>query len=196
MSPDPYKAPPQPHGNLGAAPNDSPLPSEVETAPPASSPAAQSLPWSLIAAIVFFSAVISVSSTFFAGKAIPGLASAGNTVTFDAIRFTNAQRAVASQLAFKNSVSSAQATENAIILNQSARVEHTIRELVGPDTLVLVKQAVVDSEYPDITDEVLRRLGLPTNVPSIQPDVSPDGYSEARRLLAAPEPKTSEGVLP
>lgn len=154
------------------------------------------LPWSLVGAIVFFSAVLSVTLIFVAGKFLPGVVAASNTVTFDALRFTNAQRAVASRLAFKGDLSEAQSTDNAIILNQSARVEQTIREVAGPNTLVLVKQAVVDSQYPDITDEVLSRLGLPTNVPSVQPDLSSAGYSGARKLLEAPQPTAKEGVLP
>jgi hypothetical protein len=158
------------------------------------------LPWSVIGAVVFFAAVLSFAANFLATKFVPGLTAVPHVVTFDAIRFTNAQRVLASKFMVHGLGQGGATSDQALILNQSSRVEKTIREVAGPKTIVLVKQAVVASTYPDITDEVLTRLGLPTNTPSTLPDLEglmsrpdqatgPQGY-------AVPVARPDAGVLP
>lgn len=85
-------------------------------------------------------------------------------VTFDVTRMANAQRAIAAGLLDGN-------TDVVVRLSRIGKeTEAAIREAAGPNALILVKQAVVFGEnIPDITDEVLRRLELPTNVPTIDP---------------------------
>jgi hypothetical protein len=151
-----------------------------------------SIPWSIIGAIIFFSVVLSFAASIVADRFLPGFMGGGQVVTFDAIRFTNAQRQVASKFMLKGAPSDAAGVDNAILLNQSSRVEAVVREVAGAGTIVLVKQAVVDSQYHDITDEVLTRLGLPTNVPGVLYDMSEFGSAPAG--LRAPESKRD--VLP
>jgi hypothetical protein len=86
-------------------------------------------------------------------------------VVFDIIKYTNAQRAVASRfLGGKNSEEVAP-----ILLAVSKKTRDTIASVAGPGTLVMIRQAVVQGEARDITDEVLKRLGLPTDVPTADP---------------------------
>lgn len=95
-------------------------------------------------------------------------------VVFDIIKYANAQRAVASRfLASKNSEEVAP-----ILMDVSKKTRDTIREVAGSNTVVLIRQSVVQGETRDITDEVLKRLGLPTDVPTADPtrhtlDVAP-----------------------
>lgn len=85
-------------------------------------------------------------------------------VTFDVIKYTNAQRAVAANFLNKNPEAISQANE--ILLNLPERAKKVIAEKAGPQTLVVLKQSVVQGQYKDITDEVLDQLKLPKNVPT------------------------------
>lgn len=106
----------------------------------------------------------------------------GDVVTFDVTRLANAQRAVAAGLLTDKD-------DTLITLARlSKETENLIAEAAREGTIILVKQAVVAGSIPDITDKVLERLGLPTNVPTVDPlkyltDVAPtelsQGYSEA-----------------
>lgn len=85
-------------------------------------------------------------------------------VVFDVIKLSNSQRAVAATLIKPESQDAA---ENAtLLLDVSKRTRESIRKIAGDNTLVLVKQGVVSPELPDITDEVLKDLGLPVVVPT------------------------------
>lgn len=86
-----------------------------------------------------------------------------DAVTFDVVKFSNAQRAVASAF-IKQGADVAQA--NDLLLGLSERTRLTIAEVAGPGTLVLVKQTVVQGVQRDITDDVLAKLGLPQQVPT------------------------------
>ena len=89
-----------------------------------------------------------------------------NIVTFDVAKLANAERAIASNLIAKNE----KANESAIILTKvGKKAEAMISEVAGPNTIVLVKQTVVGYNLPDITDEVLTRLELPTDVITYSP---------------------------
>lgn len=91
---------------------------------------------------------------------------ADRIVSVDVVRILNGQRALASQLMGDNPN-----TESATLLQKSGnRANAIIREVAGPKAIVLVKQAVVswpDGQLNDITDEVLRRLGLPEDAPTL-----------------------------
>lgn len=106
-----------------------------------------------------------------------------SVVAFDVTRLANAQRAIAAGLLDQDS-------DAILTLSRIGREsEAAIRDVAGPGTVVLVKQAIVAGEIPDITDAVLTRLGLPTNVPTVDPmryltDVAPTELSiSASRLV-------------
>lgn len=97
---------------------------------------------------------------------VPTLAPASSVavVSFDIVKFTNSQRAVAS--AFLRPESNDAAKTNELLLNLPARTREAIEEVAGAGTLVILKQAVVQGQTTDITDEVLVKLGLPLQVPT------------------------------
>lgn len=84
-------------------------------------------------------------------------------VSFDVIKYTNAQRAVASTF-LKRDADIGHANE--LLLDLPKRTRDAISEVAGDGTLVVVKQAVVQGQTMDITDQVLKKLGLPTDVPT------------------------------
>jgi hypothetical protein len=102
-------------------------------------------------------------------------------VTFDITKFINAERAIASNLLSKNRSAAENAT--VVLARVSKMVQGVIREEAGPGTLILVRQGVVASNVPDITNKVLRKLGLPTHVPTQSPEkyaveIAPTEYSQ------------------
>lgn len=92
-----------------------------------------------------------------AGTSVP------KVVTFDVIKYANAQRAVASTFLSK-SADTGEASQ--ILLDLPKRARDEISSVAGPSTLVLIKQSVVQGQFEDITDKVLTNLNLPTNVPT------------------------------
>jgi len=115
-------------------------------------------PFLAMTALVAFMAVI-----LFLRFVSPSVGGAPAVVTFDVIRYANAQRAVAS--AFLKS-SADQTSANEMLMNLSERTRKAINEAAGPGALVVLKQSVVQGATHDITEEVLTKLGLPTNVPT------------------------------
>lgn len=106
---------------------------------------------------------------------IPGAGQPPTVVSFDVVKFTNAQRAVASAFLRPDQDFSA---ANQALYQLPSRTRDAIAEVAGEGALVVVKQAVVQGQTRDITDDVLRVLGLPTDVPtsdgvSYQLDVAP-----------------------
>lgn len=96
--------------------------------------------------------------------ASPALSGAGHSVvTFDVLRYANAQRAVASTFLKPGSD---QASANEMLMNLSERTRKVITEVAGSGTLVVLKQSVVQGQTRDITEDVLTKLGLPTQVPT------------------------------
>lgn len=115
---------------------------------------------------VFGAAVLAVAAFFAVGNSkgfsLPVLTGSPRMVVFDPVKFTNAQRAAASLL-----VASPNADLTLTMTQVAKHAEAVIREEAG-DALILVKQAVVAPEgMVDITDRVIERFGLPTNVPTI-----------------------------
>jgi hypothetical protein len=119
-----------------------------------------------------------------------GGASAPPVVTFDVLKYTNAQRAIASAFVKKdpNKVESA----NEVLLNLSARTRTAIEETAGPGVLVVLKQAVVQGQRYDITDKVLVKLGLPTDVPTS--DAAEYSLDQSPTLFSAPIKGRTWGV--
>lgn len=101
-------------------------------------------------AIVVFSLFIKTNASAGAGF-----------VTFDVIKFTNAQRAVASAFLSQESQDKA---ESAILLKDVSKKTRDALETVAKGRIILVRQGVIGDSAPDITDEVLKSLGLPTDV--------------------------------
>ena len=88
----------------------------------------------------------------------------GTVLTFDPVKYGNAQRAVAASLMGANG---GEVDDQVTLFRQSsAKLRSTIQAISG-NSLVVVKQTVVSGDIEDITDKVLLALGLPTDVPSI-----------------------------
>lgn len=86
-------------------------------------------------------------------------------VTVDAVKITNAERAVASSL-FNQGLNGG--NQDAIVsLNDFGKKVTAEIEKIADGRTVIVKQAVVSGNVPDITDDVLKGLNLPMNAPSI-----------------------------
>ncbi len=121
-----------------------------------------------------------------------------NIVTFDVVKFANAQRAVASAFLKKGSD---MAEANALFTNLSERTRKTITEVAGAGTLVMVKQTVVQGGGRDITNEVLAKLGLPTDTPTKDPtayvlDDAPTMLARPVQAEPAPAIPHADGMLP
>lgn len=99
---------------------------------------------------------------FWASSKFNGLGNAGpRIVTFDVIKLVNAQRMIAGGLIVND-------TDSFVLLNRVGKTtEQIIRSVAGEGTIVIIKAAMVNSDIPDITDEVLVSLGLPTDAPGL-----------------------------
>lgn len=103
-------------------------------------------------------------------------------VVFDPVKFMNAQRAAASILALRPN------GDTAFAITQVAKQAENVILEEAQGAIVLVKQAVVvPSSTQDITDRVLRRFDLPTDVPTVNMsttdtlmDIAPTDYSSSR----------------
>lgn len=88
-------------------------------------------------------------------------------VTFDTVKYINARRQMVTQLLGKNDAKKQEA------ISVLAGVQKTTMPLIkkiADGRLVIVKQAlVIDGQVPDITDQVLKKLGLPVNAATVQP---------------------------
>lgn len=90
-------------------------------------------------------------------------------VTFDTAKYIASRREMTSRLLGNNAEIQQQA------VSVLARVEKSTMEILkkhAGNRVVIVKQAlVVEGQVPDITDDVLEELGLPTSVVSVQPQI-------------------------
>lgn len=113
-------------------------------------------------------------------------------VLIDVARIMNAQRRAAGALIEQG----ASAGELGTLASVGRLVEQTIREVAGPDAVVLVKQGVVvpNDLTPDITDVVLRALNLPTEVPTLDP-LSPRYNYGGTNFSESPLPRALDGLL-
>ena len=121
------------------------------------------LPYLLGTALL--SAMLVLGVLKFSGGGRAAAVSQSSAVVFDVVKLANAQRAVASAFLSKDSAQSADTAS--LLMDVSKRTRDAIRKVAGENTLVLVKQGVVSPELPDITDDVLKDLGLPTEVPTM-----------------------------
>lgn len=86
-------------------------------------------------------------------------------VTFDVLKYENAERAQAMKLMGQSGA----AAVAPMLSYVSKRLSLAIRTAAGPGTLVVLSQAVVQGQTRDITNQVLQELGLPTKVPTSSP---------------------------
>lgn len=97
-------------------------------------------------------------------------------VTFDTVRYLNSRRAAALDL-MGGDLSKAE--ESISTLAQVDRGVVPAIEKAAQGRLVIVKQAlVVEGSAPDITDDVLVALGLPTDAPTIRSNATKDPVTE------------------
>lgn len=99
---------------------------------------------------------------FWASNKFTDLGSSGpRIVTFDVIKLVNAQRQIAGGVVIND-------TDSFVLLNRVGKTtEQIIRSVAGEGTIVIIKAAMINSDIPDITDEVLVSLGLPTDAPGL-----------------------------
>jgi hypothetical protein len=108
-------------------------------------------------------------------------------VVFDVVKLANAQRRVASTFLGRDAAAAGE--QAALLLDIQERTHSVIRQVAGPGTIVLVKQAVIHTELDDITDAVLKQLKLPTDVPTQDPSNS--GIDFAPTILGMTPPPRS-----
>jgi len=118
-------------------------------------------------------------------------------VTVDLVRITNAERK-----AF-----GVRGGDEIEMLRIGRSIAPTIAELAG-GRIVLVKQSVVGGDLPDLTDQVLDRLGLPKDAPTIDlrpnlSDVPTTGEVSAQKFWdewqqqhKPPKPQQKDDKLP
>ena len=115
----------------------------------------------IIAGVLFVGA-LAVFGLNKSGYRLSALTGRPNIVVFDPVRFANSQRATASLLA------SMPSANLSFTLTQVAKQAEAVILEEAHGSVVLVKQAVVvPVGLEDITDAVLNRFGLPTNVPTV-----------------------------
>lgn len=147
-----------------------------ETVPVRVAPAlGELLPYLVVTALVAAALVLGVLKLSGALRHAPVGTPA--VVSFDVVKYANATRAVASSF-LKHGQGGVADDAGALLLELSERTRATIARVAGEGTLVLVKQGVVQGQVADITDAVLKELGLPLNVPTQDPaayelDVAP-----------------------
>jgi hypothetical protein len=157
----------------------------------------------VVAISALFAAILVLGVLKLSGNAQGG-AAITNVAVFDVVKFANAQRAIASTFIGKREDNFEAGT---LLMSLSKKTTAAIERIAGPGTIVLVKQGVVAGNQVDITDAVLTDLGLPTNVPTIEPmkylmEVAPTMLLEPRRAAqdkSAPEAvneSPSSKVLP
>lgn len=165
------------------------------------------LPYMLLTAALTLGAAFTAIK-YLPEKFLPATGSYGEApavVTFDVVKYTNAQRAVAS--AFLKPGNDPQAV-NELLINLSDRTREAIGRHAGPGTLVLVKQGVVQGQLKDITDEVLVDLKLPvkeiptSNGVEFVLDYAPTMLMQVPTMRefagpkAAKKPSSAEAALP
>ena len=155
---------------------------------------------------VFAIAVLASGITLVALK-FSGLLSppAVRVVTFDVLKYENAERAQAMKLMGESGAGAVAPMLSYV----SKRLRVAIRTAAGPGTLVVLSQAVVQGQTRDITDQVLQELGLPTKVPTSSPveasslvpgtglpPVTGSTDSPLTRLLRSAPPHKASSIVP
>lgn len=140
-----------------------------------------------LAVAVVASVILTISLLRLAPAVAPAVSV--SVVSFDIVKFTNAQRAVASTFLKPNADVS---VPNELLLNLPERTRAAIREVAGPGALVVVKQAVVQGQTVDITDQVLSKLGLPLNVPTSDATAYALDVAPTNLFMPGIRPRSSE----
>lgn len=168
---------------------------DEETAAAAATLWARAEPWlfrgvvvALVAAGVWLSAPAATRLGLLGG-ASPVLGSE-RVVVFDAVKFANAQRKVAAAF-LRNDMP---AVSNPLAVQ--GETQQVIRTIAGRGTIVLLKQAVLITDVPDITDDVLRAMKLPTDVPSFDPAKVVLDPAPTQLFTAPGAPRGTPGSLP
>lgn len=166
-----------------------------DAAAPATSAWMRAEPWlfrgvvvALLAAGAWFAAPVAVKHGLLGG-ASPVLGSE-RVVVFDAVKFANAQRKVAAAF-LRNDMP---AVSNPLAVQEET--QQVIRAIAGRGTIVLLKQAVLLTDVPDITDDVLRAMKLPTDVPSFDPAKVILDPAPTQLFTAPGAPRSAPGGLP
>ena len=126
-------------------------------------------------------------------------------VTFDVLKYENAERAQAMKLMGQGGAGAVAPMLSYV----SKRLRTAIEHAAGPGTLVVLSQAVVQGQTRDITDQVLKELGLPTKVPTatavkspaigpstIAPPVTANPNSPLSQLLRSGAHVKSQSIVP
>lgn len=134
-----------------------------EAASPDSGPPEGSTGWGSILIQVLAIAVVAAGITLVALKT-SGLLTRPQVrvVTFDVLKYENAERAQAMKLMGQGGAGAVAPMLSYVSKRLHAAIEHA----AGRGTLVVLSQAVVQGQTRDITDQVLKELGLPTKVPT------------------------------
>ena len=146
-----------------------------------------------LALTLALSVVLSAGAVLAMSRFVPRLALQPRVVTFDVFRYLNAQRAVASTFLRPGAD---QFSASQLLADMPVKTQEAIAAVAGPGTLVVIKQAVVQGETEDITTAVLKKLGLPTNVPSVLPGLGLNSGAQGFTPPPAPAvPPTANSTL-
>lgn len=112
---------------------------------------------------LYFIIAVAIGIVGFVGyKVAPRFMGTPQIVLFDPVRFVNAQRAAASILATRPNA------DLTLTMTQVAKQAEEVIHAKAGGAVVLIRQAVVVPDgLRDITDDVLKHFGLPTNVPTV-----------------------------
>lgn len=155
-----------------------------------------------VLAIAVVAAGITLVALKFSGLLAPAQV---RVVTFDVLKYENSERAQAMKLMGQGGAGAVAPMLSYV----SKRLDTAIRETAGPGTLVVLSQAVVQGQTRDITDQVLKELGLPTKVPTatalnapaigpstIAAPVTADPRSPLSRLIESGSHTTNRSIVP
>ncbi len=124
------------------------------------------LPLVLISLIALLGGALIGSTGAF--NQMTGNGDATGMVAFDTVKLLNAQRAVASRII--GAPNTPAANDASVLLAKVSKEAAVVVQKHAAGRAVVVKQALaLPASVPDITDEVLTELGLPTDVPTITP---------------------------
>ena len=150
-------------------------------------------PYLLVTALVSASLVLGVLKVV---QKSPKSLNQGSIVSFDVVRYSNAQRALASTF-----LKSSDTDAGVLLMDLSKKTRDSIA-VHAAGRLVVLKQALVQADIPDITDAVLTDVSLPLNVPTQNPadyaiDVAPTMfYVNQHKPSASPQPVEKNPELP
>jgi hypothetical protein len=119
--------------------------------------------WPYLLATAFVAVGLTVALMRLAPIAAPLREQKPAVATFDVVRYINAQRAVASAFLKQGAD---QVNAIATLSDLPLRTKEAIAAAAGPNTLVVEKSLIIQGATKDITSEVLKRLGLPADVPT------------------------------